>query len=104
MQTYYNTTFLQGAELREAVACAKDQDRAVLLIFENTNRSFSPSEILRLIEKTGKKPPLTSIRRSITNLTKQGKLRKLNEMGRGLYGKPEHKWTRMQEVKQLSIV
>lgn len=92
IQTFYNTIQLSGNELREAVASAKDQDRAVLLIFENTNRSFSPSEILRLIEKTGKKPPITSIRRSITNLTKEGKLIKLEEYTQGLYNKREHKW------------
>lgn len=92
MKPFYNTIGLAGEDLKKAVADATDQDKAVLLIYENTNKPFSPSEILRLIEKTGKKPPITSIRRSITNLTKQGKLVKMDEMREGIYGKPEHKW------------
>ena len=36
--------------------------------------------------------PITSIRRAISTLTKQGKLTKTNELRKGRYGKKEHVW------------
>jgi Fe2+ or Zn2+ uptake regulation protein len=91
-QTYYNTNRLTGAELKKAVADAARQERSILLIFENTGAAFSPSTIHLLMQRAGKKYPLTSIRRAITNLQKAGHLMKLDNLVPGAYGKPEHQW------------
>ena len=40
--------------------------------------------------------PLSSIRRGISNLKKQGYLKKTNETKIGIYGKPEHIYTLSQ--------
>lgn len=92
MQTYYNTNHLQGNELKEAVINAKKQEDAIYLIYKHTGNRFSPSQVLRLMEKAGKNWPITSIRRAITNLEQQRKLIKTGEMITGLFGKPENKW------------
>lgn len=92
IKAFYNTIGLAGDDLKQAVINAENQDAAIYLIYENTGKPYSPSQILRLMEKAGKTLPLTSCRRSITNLTKSGKLVKTNLMVEGLYKLPEHTW------------
>lgn len=91
IKAFYNTVGLQGAELKEAVERAENQDAAIYLIFQ-TGKPYSPSQIHRLMAKAGKECPITSCRRSITNLTKAGKLVKTELMQEGKYGVPEHTW------------
>jgi hypothetical protein len=92
MQTYYNTNSLTGEDLKKAVSDAQRQEDAIFLLYKHTGKPYSPSQVLRLMEKAGKNWPITSLRRAITNLEKQGKLIKTDEMREGLYGKPEHTW------------
>ena len=90
--SYYNTTHLSGEELKQAVKSAEKQEAAVLILFQNTDRSYSPSQVMNLMEKAGWNCSLTSWRRAITNLTDKGVLQKTDEQIKGLYGKPEFKW------------
>ena len=92
MQIYYNTNHLSGDELKQAVTNADAQDCAILLIFQNTGKAYSPSQIMGMCHRAGKNWPLTSIRRSITNLTKSNNLVKTGVQVIGIYGKPEYKW------------
>ena len=57
---------------------------------DHSNTSLSPSMIFKALRE---KWPLTSIRRSITNLTNKSKmLIKLNQKVTGIYGQPEGLW------------
>lgn len=89
---FYNTTGLTGDELKNAIARAKSLEQSILLLFKNTNRGWSPSQVLKLMQKAGKQQPITSIRRAITNLTSAGDLVKSPEQVLGLYNDPEHVW------------
>jgi len=89
---YHNTTHLSGNDLKKAVAEAAKQDDAILLIFKNCNRSFSPSEVEDLCLKAGHKYLKTSIRRSITNLTKKDLLENTGLFVTGPHGRNEGKW------------
>lgn len=92
--SYYNTTALAGAPYLDAKAKASMQDDAVLQWF-NLRLSGSPSEVHSHLTGSGKldaATPLTSIRRSITNLTNAGKLVKTDEKRLGVYGRPECVW------------
>jgi len=89
---YHNTTKLTGEELREAVSRAEDQEDAILMIYQSTGKPYTPSAILGMTTRAGHKWPLTSIRRSLTNLTYKNELIKLENMKEGLYGKKEHYW------------
>jgi len=71
---------------------ARAQDHLVLNYFKSSGGRHSPSDILDLVWAGGNQPPLTSVRRAITNLQKQGKLIKTEETKVGLYGRPEYKW------------
>lgn len=92
MKPYYNTNGLTGEDLKKAVANASKQEDAVLMIYLNDRRPFSPSQIQRLTEKAGKRWPITSIRRAITNLCKAGDLINTHNQVQGIYGVPENRW------------
>lgn len=94
MQTFYNTTNLAGAQLKDAVARASNQDAAILLIY-STGKAYSPSLIYDCCQRAGHNWPITSIRRSITNLTKDKKLAMTGEKVIGMYGQPENKWIKI---------
>lgn len=98
--TYFNTTKESGATLKNNVAKAKSQEEEILKLFNKDlcnykikkNESFkvkaTPSNIYACFPNY----PITSIRRALTNLTKQGKLIKTNEKRIGMYGRSEYVW------------
>jgi len=89
---YYNTTKLTGDQLVTEVANAKNQQAAVLMVFQHVTM-WSPSLVHQELERLGKNWPLTSIRRAISDLTKEGHLVKVDGVyAEGLYGKPECMW------------
>lgn len=90
--SYYNTTRLSGAELREAIASADKQEIAVLAIYRHARGPLSPSDVWAQTQQAGKRWPLTSCRRAITSLTKSGALLKLEQQKPGTFGVPEHLW------------
>lgn len=89
---FYNTTSLSGEELKEAVTKAKTQQEAIMLIFENSQKPFTPSTVWGMTTRAGHKWVLTSIRRCITDLTNEGKLEKLPNQKIGIYGAKEYFW------------
>ena len=113
--SYHNTTNLNGEELKEAKRNAVTQEENVIDIFEHLTivygkeQLLTPSRIesqwINLLRGRKRFPPITSIRRALTNLTKKGKLEKTNKMEVGKYGKPEHCWKLIKEdYQQLSLI
>ena len=90
--SYHNTLAHEGDQLRQYEQKAMSQDDAILEWFEHRNRidnhGHTPSEVVWIFENT----PLTSVRRSMNTLTKQGKLIKTDEQRMGPYGRPETVW------------
>lgn len=95
--SYFNTTNESGTTLNNNVAKAKSQEEEIINVFifekgisikKETNLGFSPSELYDGLETY----PITSIRRALTNLTKQGKLIKTDEKRIGMYGRSEYVW------------
>ncbi len=94
--SYYNTTHESGQILLDYKAQAANQDYLVLKVFKRLKRPLSPSEVWGFLTGSMEIPmdtPITSIRRSITNLTGRMELRKTNEKGIGKYGRSENRWT-----------
>ena len=89
--TYHNTTNLRGRELDKAVAKAESQNIVVMSLFI-LERQASPSQIYRMLLPVSPETPITSIRRSITNLTRAGRLVRTEEKVEGMYGRPEYVW------------
>lgn len=90
---YFDTTALPTADLADAIRTAEQQDQAVLAIFARSG-SLSPSQVWQQGTAAGRGWLLTSVRRSITNLTTAGALVRLDAKRGGLYGRPEHVWVK----------
>lgn len=85
--SYFNTTNESGTTLKNNVAKAKSQEERIFKMFMDYN-SFSPAGLQACFSSI----PITSVRRALTNLTKQGKLIKTNEKRIGMYGRSEYVW------------
>lgn len=89
---YFNTNNLTGSELTEAVRKATKQNDRVMLIYKAKNRPMSPSQVLDVYNAWFPRCPLTSIRRSITNLTIHGFLTHTGTLRPGPFGAKEGVW------------
>lgn len=87
---FYNTINAKGAYLKKLNESAISQRDRTLLIFKMKCRALTPSEVL--IQFPHPLPPLTSIRRAISNLTNDGYLKRLDIKKTGMYQAPEHYW------------
>ena len=98
---YYDTTDLRDHLSREAY---KEQHRlfllrncrqedAILKIAERmVDGEFSPSQMLQKLETYGRRIPITSVRRAISDLTRNGELVKTDKQVMGIYGRKEYVW------------
>lgn len=96
---YYNTTNLKGEDLKNAQQQALTQNEAIYLLFTQRSRDFTPSEVLFILQEKLNYPPLTSIRRSISDLTRSGLLIRTEIKRNGQYGRKEYAWKRAIEPK-----
>ena len=89
---YYNTTNLNGDNLKQEVSNTRTQEEKILRFYTLYDKiAITPDFVWQQLFY--EKIPITSVRRGITNLTKQGKLIKTEETGVGFYGKKVCKWT-----------
>jgi len=88
--TYFNTTQETNPQLALFTDKAKCQDEIILSLFQKHGR-LSPSRCWVLVQQISPSP-LTSIRRGISNLTREGKLIKTSEKAVGIYKRPELVW------------
>lgn len=132
MATYFNTTNRSGAALAEKQESNSKSDKVILSIFQkvpdatpweiygirNLHRNEAPiRDIVQAVDKLrgytreqwdtfrGRYPekiPVTSIRRSISNLTKKGYLRKTDKtINGGPYMDKQHVWESCETSNQF---
>ena len=97
---FYNTNEENGATLQESRKKAKTQDQTVLEYFKNHDQlGVTPERCLRhfkimekLSESKWHNTPVTSIRRSFSNLKNQGLIQKTELTIKGDFGKNVHVW------------
>ena len=100
MNTFHNTTKETGATLAQSTSKALTQDECVLAYFKNyDNLGATPERVLRhfkimetLSDSKWHNTPVTSIRRSFSNLKQRGLIYKTDLMIMGDYGKEIHVW------------
>lgn len=90
-RSYYDTTHLSPLKLTAAIATAETQDAAVLAVFR-TVRQAAPSKVLEIIEEHRGRILITSVRRSIASLTRDGLLVKTDTLVEGPWNALEHVW------------
>ncbi len=83
---YHRTTPLQVGELAERERKAKTQEDKILNLFKETIFPMTASMVWKYL---GQKGPLTSYRRGMSDLVKEGKLIKTDLTRTGIYGHPE---------------
>jgi len=97
---FYNTNEEKGTTLNESRKKAKTQDELVLEYFKNyDNLGATPERVLRhfkIMEKLSDNKwhntPITSIRRSFSNLKNKGLIEKTNRTIEGDFGKQVNVW------------
>ena len=92
--TFYNTTNQSGEELKSSWVETAKQDEIVLLLFaRNKDMTFTPFDIQNILKNDYDKDyPITSVRRSISNLTEIEALEKTSTKRKGKYGKSNYCW------------
>lgn len=96
--SYFNTTHESGQTLVEAKAKAKTQDELIMDFFKG-GAKFTPWGVYAQLLAFGRisnRVPITSIRRSISNLCKEGYLVKLNEKRREKLGVANYLYQKAQ--------
>lgn len=102
--TYYNTTHLAGADLRDVQAQALTQTDDVLNFFRHRDRGqgLTPWEVCAALYADDP-AKITSVRRSITNLTEQQRLIKTGQQRKGPRGANEYVWKLARKSGQLAM-
>lgn len=87
---YHNTLPIHGKALETAEAKAQSLEVMILKYFsDHSSQGFTPPEVQLVF---GQQWPLTSVRRSITNLTTKGFLITTGERRPGLFGSDNNVW------------
>jgi len=101
--SHHNTTHEHSSLLTSFDTKAKSQEAIILLFFqERTWAKYSPSEIrshLVSMKEITAGVPITSIRRAISNLTRDKFLTRTNYKVNSPYGRPEYQW-RYRDIVQ----
>ena len=98
--TYYNTTEQTGEELQTSHQKTKKQDELIYECFLSSEQPLSPSMVLNNLNLNC---PITSVRRAITNLTKDGLIEKTNQYVEGNYGAKEHLWKLTEASEEVQV-
>jgi Fe2+ or Zn2+ uptake regulation protein len=94
LKIFHNTIKLVGKKLDEARKSARNQNERIYLIFlQNKGKNMTPFQVHSEYNKLYPNVPVTSIRRSMTYLTENSMIQKLDSMDKGIYGKNNHQWT-----------
>lgn len=110
MISYHDTVDERGQVLDTYEEKAKSQDEAVLAFFKrNPGILFTPFDVLEQCYMGCKQPPITSIRRAITNLEKRFEnndhgVRKSRKKKKGDYGRNNHCWVYVPKTIQKSLL
>ena len=88
--SFYNTSEAVHPELGQYEHKAKNQETIILDWFRSYEQQATPSKLHKLLFHDH--TPLTSVRRSLTNLVLKGELEKTDIQIMGPYGRPEFVW------------
>jgi len=92
---FYNTDNESGEELKRSRGNAWKQDEIILELFQkNPLNSYTPFEVMGILQMTH--VPITSIRRAMNSLTRDGLIEKTQEQRLGEYGKLNYCWKLIQ--------
>ncbi len=92
LNMFYNTINADEDQAYSFAHRNKTQNEKVLYLFQLIGRPLTPFEVHAYYVYNFGNAPITSIRRAITTLTYQNKLKKTGEKKPGGYDVPNYKW------------
>jgi len=101
-QGFYNTTNESGKDLEDLQKKALTQENVIACFFEaNPGELYTPWEVRALAFPMPGRPPITSIRRAISNLTKAHILTKTDHKKQvGEYGHNSYSWILNEKYRE----
>lgn len=90
MEKFYNTANETAIQAELFTEKNESQDEIVIGIFQNVKRPMGASDVFKRYPIAN--TPITSLRRAITNLSKEGFLMDTGYQKMGMYGKKEKLW------------
>lgn len=99
---HYHDTAQAGDKLDEYTRKAITQDILIAEFFElSAGEIFTPWEVRSLAFKRSNMPPITSVRRAMSNLTRAGILSKTEDLKEtGGYGRRSHSWILNEKYRE----
>lgn len=103
---FHNTTNEGGSQLQRYQNQALSQERRLLIYFKDDYKYHgsymlvTPTAALKHVFSN--KVPITSVRRALSNLTRDGKLI-MTGKAMGPYGRPEHYWRLVDQAPQREL-
>lgn len=88
---FYDTVKTEPNQLKIFQERSEKQEQIIYNLF-TAHGKLSPWQAFRLCQQLGRQYPITSVRRSITNLEKEGKLVKTDQQVMGPYRVKEFIW------------
>lgn len=99
---YHDSANIIGPAIDRYEYQALSQDQQVLKFMRSCpGVAFSPEDVHNVL--FGPTVPLTSTRRAMSNLTRDGLIVKTTEQVIGQYGRPVCKWIAVMNLKQLNL-
>ena len=89
---FFNETGIDSKELDVLNGTAKNQNERIYVIMKQTGKKYTPFQLHTEYSRKYSAIPLTSIRRAMTVLTEQGKLKKLDKQKAERFGKRNFLW------------
>ncbi len=88
---YYNTNNLTGSALKAAKQKAISQEETIHRIMKGKGW-LTPFEVHKIFKNRFSEIPITSVRRTLTDLVNLGKAMKSKDLTMEKYGRPNYKW------------
>jgi Fe2+ or Zn2+ uptake regulation protein len=99
--SFHNTIDIAGKSLKAAKKKVNEQDALIMTYFKKHPYAMpTPWQVLDWLKENGHDMLITSVRRSLTNLSDAGKLIKSHVMFKGPQGKPNHAWMLNKKAKK----
>jgi hypothetical protein len=99
--SFHNTIDIAGKTLKAAKKKVNEQEKLIMTYFKKHPYAMpTPWQVLDWLKENGHDMLITSVRRSLTNLSDAGKLIKSTVQFQGPQGKPNHAWMLNAKAKQ----
>jgi hypothetical protein len=101
--SFHNTIDIAGKSLKAAKKKVNEQEALIMTYFKKHPYAMpTPWQVLDWLKENGHDMLITSVRRSLTNLSDAGKLIKSTVQFQGPQGKPNHAWMLNKKAKVKS--